>query len=68
MNQDDTKNEYWCCISGDDKSIAVISYVSIRERLLRFLLGRKEKITIIVPSDSVKELTIHESIGKGALP
>ena len=53
---------------ADATVTAVISYVSIRERLLRFLLGRKEKITIIVPSDSVKELTIHESIGKGALP
>ncbi len=53
---------------ADDKSIAVISCVSIRERLLRFLLGRKEKITIIVPGDSVKELTIHDSIEKGALP
>ncbi|WP_302681530.1 hypothetical protein [uncultured Megasphaera sp.] len=53
---------------ADDKRIAVISCVSIRERLLRFLLGRKEKITIIVPGDSVKELTIHDSIGKGALP
>lgn len=53
---------------ADDKSITVISCVSIRERLLRFLLGRKEKITIIVPGDSVKELTIHDSIEKGALP
>lgn len=53
---------------ADDKNIAAISCISIRERLLRLLLGRKEKITIIVPGDSVKELTIHESIGKGALP
>lgn len=40
----------------------VVSYrnVSIRERFLRFLLGSKQKLTIIVPGDTVQELAICE--------
>ena len=38
--------------------------VSIRERLLRFLLGSKRKVTVLIPGDSVKEISICES-GKG---
>ncbi|AEQ23093.1 hypothetical protein Acin_1884 [Acidaminococcus intestini RyC-MR95] len=34
--------------------------MSVRERVLRFLLGGKEKVTIIVPGDSVEELAIRE--------
>lgn len=34
--------------------------VSIRERVLRFLLGDKQKLTILVPGDSVQELAICE--------
>ena len=33
---------------------------TIRERLLRFLLGKPMKLTIIVPGDSVKEVGISE--------
>ena len=33
---------------------------TIRERLLRFLLGNPMKLTIIVPGDSVKEVGISE--------
>jgi hypothetical protein len=32
----------------------------VRERLLRFLLGDKHKLTIIVPGDTVSELAIKE--------
>lgn len=35
--------------------------VSIRERLLRFLLGKKQRITILIPGDTVNEVTICES-------
>ena len=38
--------------------IAAVRSVSVRERILRFLLGGKEKVTIIVPGDSVEELAI----------
>lgn len=34
--------------------------VTIRERFLRFLLGDKQKLTILVPGDTVQELTISE--------
>jgi hypothetical protein len=34
--------------------------VTVRERILRFLLGNKQKVTILVPGDSVQELVICE--------
>lgn len=40
--------------------------VTIRERFLRFLLGDKQKLTILVPGDTVKELAISE-IKEGGL-
>ncbi len=35
--------------------------VTIRERFLRFLLGEKQKLTILVPGDTVQELAICET-------
>lgn len=35
--------------------------VTIRERILRFLLGDKQRITILIPGDSVEELAICET-------
>lgn len=40
--------------------------VTIREHLLRFLLGDKQKLTILVPGDTVQELAISE-IKEGGL-
>lgn len=40
--------------------IAAVRNVSVRERFLRFLLGDKTKLTVIVPGDSVEELAIRE--------
>ena len=37
--------------------------VTIRERLLRFLLGTPTKLTIIVPGDSIDEVGISEKAG-----
>jgi|CZCA01.1.fsa_nt_gi hypothetical protein len=34
--------------------------VTIRERILRFLLGDKRRVTILIPGDSVEELSICE--------
>lgn len=34
--------------------------VTVRERFLRFLLGEKRKLTILVPGDTVQELAICE--------
>lgn len=35
--------------------------VNIRERFLRFLLGDMQKLTILVPGDTVQELAICET-------
>ena len=37
--------------------------VSVRERILRFLLGSSTKLTILVPGDSVETLSINEMAG-----
>lgn len=37
--------------------------VSVRERILRFLLGSPTKLTIVVPGDSVSSLAINEVAG-----
>lgn len=37
--------------------------VDLRERLLRFLLGEKCRLTILVPGNSVKTLSIIEEGG-----
>ena len=34
--------------------------ISMRERFLRILFGEKQKLTILVPGDSVEELAICE--------
>lgn len=40
--------------------------VSVRERLMRFLFGNKVKLTVIVPGNTVEELSIRE-IAEGGL-
>lgn len=40
--------------------------VNIRERFLRFLFGSKQRVTILIPGDSVDEVAICES-GKGGM-
>ena len=38
--------------------------VSVRERLLRFFLGKGRRVTVLIPGDSVGEIAICET-GKG---
>jgi hypothetical protein len=38
--------------------------VNIRERLLRVLLGKKQRLTILIPGDSVRTLSIEEEGGE----
>lgn len=49
-------------VSKEPKKEGVVSCrnVTVRERLLCFLLGGKQKLTIIVPGDTVSELAIAE--------
>lgn len=37
--------------------------ISVRERILRRLLGNPTKLTIVVPGDSVQTVSINEVIG-----
>ena len=46
-----------------NNGIAAVRRVSVREKLLRFLFGNK--LTILVPGDTVQELAITE-VGKEA--
>lgn len=39
--------------------------IAIRERLMRFLLGDKQRVTIVIPGDSVEELAICETTKGG---
>lgn len=50
-----------------NSGIAAVRQMSVRERMLRFLLGDKTKLTVIVPGDSVEELAITE-IAEGGKP
>ena len=55
-------------VSKKPKSDGILSCrsISVRERILRFLLGRKQKLTILVPGDSVEEVAICTVKGGGA--
>lgn len=50
-------------VSKQPQSGGIISCrnVTIRERFLRFLFGDKQKLTILVPGDTVQELAISEA-------
>jgi hypothetical protein len=41
-------------------------HVTIRERLVRFLLGDMRRLTVIVPGDSVQTLSIIEEGGENS--
>lgn len=47
-----------------DGGIVGCRQVTVRERLLRLLLGDKRRLTVIVPGDSVKALSIVEEGGE----
>ena len=44
----------------DPGGVVAIRNVSVRERLLRFLLGAKQKLTIVVPGDTVSGIEIND--------
>ncbi len=54
-------------VSKEPASGGIVSCrnVSVRERFLRFLLGEKRRVTIIVPGDSVRELAVSEVMEGG---
>ena len=48
-----------------DGGIVSCRNVSVRERLVRFFLGEKRSLTIIVPGGSVRELAVSEIMEGG---
>lgn len=40
--------------------VVACRYVTVREKLLRFLLGSPVKLTVLVPGNSVEEVAISE--------
>jgi hypothetical protein len=47
-----------CHETPPDGGIVRCCRVDLRERLMRLLLGEKRRLTILVPGDSVKSLSI----------
>ena len=56
-------------VSKERPSGGVIAcrHLTVREKLLRFLLGSPVKLTILIPGDTVDEVTITE-VRKTAIP
>ena len=49
-----------------NSGIMACRQLTVRERLLRFLLGAPVKLMVIVPGDSVDEVSIFEKKGVNA--
>ena len=49
-------------ISDNDRELGIVKCrnVTFREKFLQYLLGRKQRVTIIVPGNSVKSVDIRE--------
>lgn len=45
----------------EDPGVVATKIVPIRERLLRFLLGKRRQVTLVVPGDSVRQIDITET-------
>ncbi|AIG64791.1 hypothetical protein CATYP_10690 (plasmid) [Corynebacterium atypicum] len=45
----------------DDPGIVGTRTVTLRGRIMRKLLGRKQRVTIVVPGNSVKQIDIAET-------
>ena len=54
-------------VSGRPKPDGIVTCRSmpVRERLLRFLLGEKQKVAVLIPGDTVREIAIREEKGMG---
>ncbi|PKY70200.1 hypothetical protein CYJ40_07060 [Brevibacterium ravenspurgense] len=45
----------------EDTGVVATKIVPIRERLLRFFLGTRRQVTLVVPGDSVRQIDITET-------
>jgi hypothetical protein len=62
----DMKHTLKISVSKEPPGGGIVGYrhVTIRERLVRFLLGDLQRLTVIVPGDSVKALSVIEEGGE----
>jgi hypothetical protein len=58
----DMKHNLKISVSRKPQIGGLVTYrnFSVRERVLRFLLGGKQRVTIVIPGDSIEELSICE--------
>ena len=56
------KHNLKICLARDPVSGGIVrcKTISLRERMLRRLFGDMRRVTIIVPGDSVEELSVRE--------
>ena len=56
------KHNLKICVSKEPQAGGFVSFrcVTIRERVLRFLLGNPQRVMILVPGDTVQEVAISE--------
>lgn len=47
-----------------DGGIVGCSHVTVREKLMRYLLGKERRLMVIVPGNSVRSLSIVEEGGE----
>ena len=49
-------------VSKKPRTDGIVSFrnITVREKFLRFLFGGKQRITILVPGDSVEAVSINE--------
>lgn len=49
-------------VSKKPRNNGIVSFrnITVREKFLRFLFGGKQRITILVPGDSVEAVSINE--------
>ena len=54
-------------VSKDPQTAGIVTCrnITIRERLLKFLLGDKQRVTVLIPGDSVGEIAICEGTKEG---
>lgn len=54
------KHNLHISVSEKPKKNGMVSYktITLREKVLRMLLGKKQRLTILVPGDSIEELAI----------
>ena len=54
-------------VSKDTKEDGIVRCrnITVREKILRLLLGSKHRLTVIVPGESVETLSINEIENKG---